>query len=880
MPIFNPFKIDNMLFRQLTIRMQVVIVAAFMILISCNAQVTVMETEPSSIGVSWKLVSNFAGSGNKMAAKFIFTNKSKVGLRDSAWAIFFNVSPRTILPNDHQEPASITHINGDWYKLTPNKGFSLLPGDTLEVNYLTEESVIKETDAPLGVYIVYYEPDGKEKRIVELGDATVVPFTDKEQLLRASADKEPIQSTELDYQKNLSMHAVSAEKALPLIPQPVKFTRGTDAFKLTTSAVITAEAGLENEAAMLATKLKDLTGADYKILPGAAGTGNINLKKGRLEVNGIREEAYKLAIDKNGINIWGSDAAGVFYGIQSLIQLIPIEALQKKSAEINMAGIIIEDAPRFAFRSVHLDVGRNFQTKETILKVLDLLATYKINHILFYATEDEGWRIEIDGLPELTEVGAVRKHLAGKEVAALHPAYGSGPFAKESGKHASGYYSRSEFIEILKYADARHIKIVPELNFPGHARAAIKSMEARYERLMKEGKEQEANEYRLIDPRDQSVFISAQGYQDNVVDVTRPSCYHFYEKVVDELISMYKTAGLTLDVMHIGGDEVASGAWEKLPPAIDLFKKNPGMGTYKNFHAYFVRNLLPLLEKRHLSVHAWEEAALFYKPDGSTLPNPEFAGGKLVPYIWNNLYDPGLGYRLANAGYPIVLCSVTNFYFDLAYNNSPLEPGLYWAGFVDTRDAFTFDPYNVYNTTYTNSMGEKMVFNKPEMLKPSARKNIIGVEAQIWSETIKGQDMLEYYMLPKLFGFAQSAWSAMRPWENVSDSATREKIISDQWNVFANTIAVKDMPRLRYMNGGYNYRVPTPGALMENGELKANSSLPGLIIRYTTDGTDPQVTSPAYTSPVKLSGNIKLRSFDAAGKGSRVVSPTQKDRMR
>lgn len=844
---------------------------AMVVLIACNAKVTVLETEPSDIGVSWKLVSNFAPPGNRMAAKFILTNRSEVALSDSGWTMFFNISPRTILPVDSAEPAAITHINGDWYKLTPNKGFSLLPGDTLEVNYHSEEAVIKETDAPLGVYIVYYEPDGKEKRIVDLGDAKVIPFAEKEQQLRGPNDHEPVQSAALDFQKNASLYAVAADKRLPLIPQPVKYTWGTDPFKLTTSVVITAEDGLESEALVLAAKLKDMTGADYKILQGAAGTGNINLKMGRLAVNGVSKEAYKLAIDKNGINIWGSDPAGVFYGIQSLAQLIPIDALQKKSAEISLPGIVIEDAPRFGFRSVHLDVGRNFQTKETILKTIDLLSTYKINNILFYATEDEGWRIEIDGLPELTEVGAQRKHLAGKEVAGLHPAYGSGPTAKESGKHGSGYYSRADFIEILKHAKSRHLRIIPELNFPGHARAAIKSMDARYERLMKEGKETEANEYRLSDPRDQSVFLSAQGYKDNVVDVTRPSCYRFYEKVVDELINMYKAAGLTMDVMHIGGDEVATGAWEKLPPAIDIFAKNPGMGTYKNFHAYFVQKLLPLLEKRNLEVHAWEEAALWYKPDGSNQPNADFAGGKLVPYIWNNLYDPGLGYRLANAGFPIVLCSVTNFYFDLAYNNSPVEPGLYWAGFVDTRDAFTYDPYNVYNTTYTNSMGDKMVFNKPEMLKPAARKNIIGVEAQIWSETIKGQDMLEYYMLPKLFGFAQTAWSAARPWENVSDSAVREKIILDQWNVFANTIATKDLPRLRYMNGGYNYRVPSPGAVIENGELKANASLPGLEIRYTTDGSDPVAGSPAYTSPVKVTGTIKLRCFDAAGKGSRVI---------
>jgi len=179
---------------------------------------------------------------------------------------------------------------------------------------------------------------------------------------------------------------------------------------------------------------------------------------------------------------------------------------------------------------LHMDVSRNFQTKETILRFLDLLAFYKVNHFLFYTTEDEGWRLEIDGLPELTQVGAQRQHTSGKDTPVLHPAYGSGPNANADGKYGSGYYTKADFIEILKYANERHIKVIPEVNLPGHARAAIKAMEARYERLMKEGKTAEANEYRLIDPNDKSEYLSAQGYRDNVVCVGQESTYHFLRK--------------------------------------------------------------------------------------------------------------------------------------------------------------------------------------------------------------------------------------------------------------------------------------------------------------------------------------------------------------
>jgi hexosaminidase len=257
--------------------------------------------------------------------------------------------------------------------------------------------------------------------------------------------------------------------------------------------------------------------------------------------------------------------------------------------------------------------------------------------------------------------------------------------------------------------------------------------------------------------------------------------------------------------------------------------------------------------------------------EGRLKVNPEFAGKNVIPYVWNNVYDPDMGYRIANAGYPVVLCNVTNFYFDLAYNNDPKEPGLYWAGFVDTRDNYTFAPYDMFKTTYTTAMGKPMVFNKVERLKPEARKNIIGVECQLWSETVKGRDMMEYYTLPKLMGFAESAWSAERPWENITDKTTRDKVIQTGWNVFVNTLAQKELPRLSYLNGGYNYRVPLPGALIENGTLNANVAFPGLTIRYTTDGSEPTQKSVEYKNPIKVSGTMKLKSFDASGKGSRTV---------
>ncbi|NIJ51289.1 family 20 glycosylhydrolase [Dyadobacter arcticus] len=844
-------------------------------LISCGKSSEVSKEQAEKIGISWKLVSNFIEPEGSFEAKFTIKNGSDFVLDGSNWKLFFSMSPRPIQTNKTPQPAVIEHINGDWYQMIASKDFRLNPGDSITINYTGTEGVIKETDAPMGLYFVFYDKEGKEKDIVQVADFTVEPFTTKEQILRGTRDLMAIPTAETRYKDNLAFTTLGADQLLKIIPSPVKMTSGAGTFTLTSKANVFYQEGLETEAKLLIEKLKAVTGTDFPIQKGSPQTASasapaIVLKTGAMSVNGIAKEAYKLQVDQNGVAITGSDAAGVFYGVQSLLQLIPTESYVKKSDSVILGYVQVEDAPRFHFRSMHLDVGRNFQTKESIKRVLDLLASYKINHFLFYTAEDEGWRLEIDGLPELTEVGAQRQHISGMNAPAMQPSYGSGPVAYDKGKHGSGFYSKADFIEILKYANERHIKVIPELNFPGHALAAIKSMEARNARLMKEGKETEANEYRLIDPDDKSVYLSAQAYKNNVVCVARESTYHFFEKVVDEIAKMYKEAGLTMDTFHTGGDEVADGVWTKSPMIDKLLKENPKLKGPKSLQTYFFGRLLPRLEKRNLKVHGWEEIALTKTPAGAYLSNPEFVGHPVFPYIWNNVFDVDLGNRMANDGYQVILCNVTNFYFDMSYDNDPKEPGLYWAGFVDTRDMWTFSPYNMFKTTEETAMGKPMKeeFVGKQLLKPEARKNIYGVESQLWSETIKGRDMMEYSILPKLLGFAESAWTE-RKWENVADDATRTKMIREGWNVFANSVAQRHLPRLRYQNGGYNYRIPMPGAVLENGELRANVELPGLTIRYTTDGSEPTANSTAYTAPIRLVGKIKLKSFDAAGTASR-----------
>ncbi|MFT4032129.1 MAG: family 20 glycosylhydrolase [Siphonobacter sp.] len=828
---------------------------------SCKS--TEKASEGSSIAVSWKLVSNFTDVKSGFKARFVLKNNSSETLGNKDWTLFFNMSPRPIQESKTPVAAKVESINGDWYKLTPNETFELKPGDSLEIPYEGIAAVIKETDAPMGLYFVF-KKDNKEV-IEQVSDYTVEPFTTKEQVLRGPEDQFPLPTPAYHYQQNAALSVVPAEQRPILIPSPVKVTKGSGSVELSDNWPIIYTKNLENEALQLSNSLQQLTGKAFSLKEGNTSEKGIHLSMAPVTVNGISSEAYRLTISGEGIQITGNDAAGVFYGSQSLLALLPVPA--KKALTLPI--LQIEDAPRFPFRSTQLDVARNFQTKETVKHILDLLAFYKINHMLFYITEDEGWRLEIKDLPELTEVGSHRQHTSGMKATALHPSYGSGPIANAKGTFGSGFYTRADFIEILKYANERHIRVIPEIGFPGHSRSAIKSMEARYERLMKEGKKEAAEEFRLIDPEDKSEYTSAQGYHDNVICVARESAVHFFDTVIDDVMSMYKEAGITLKVLHVGGDEVPAGVWTKSPLIDKLLKDHPEIKGPQYVQSYFFGKMLPHLQKRGLEVHGWEEIGLNADAQGKYVANPDFAGKGVVPYIWNNVFDVDLGYRMANAGYPVVLCNVTNLYMDMAYNNDPKEPGLYWGPFIGPRQAWTFAPYDFAKTTYTNAIGKKLDFTDKEKLKN--RKNIFGLEAQLWSETVKGPEMLQYYMLPKLPAFAETAWAAERPWETIEDQTQREKSILTGWNAFANALATRELPRLSYLNGGYNYRVPTPGATLESGLLSANAEYPGLAIRYTTDGTEPTINSTVYQSPVKINGTVKLKCFDSSGKASQTV---------
>lgn len=848
------------------------VIAIFFLISGCTVSDNSLP-DNSTLSIKWKVLANEFGEQNRCYARFTFKNAGSHKISGDNWKMYFNQATLHINEIANKELGIVEHINGDFYRFIPGDSFQVMPGDSLVFEYSYKGVMIKEGDGPAGLYIVSGTGDAQNISVIK--NFSIEAFSDYEKIFPGDELKSLWPTPQNEFIKNEYIHELPDVNVGKIIPTPFQVKLGKGKFELNSSTTVFYDEALENEATYLIDRIKSSFSLTVKKQTGKSLNGNsISLRMKNIKVNGMQQEAYILNVEPaKGIVITGSDEAGVFYGIQSLLSIAERQDINK---EISIDEVEIQDAPRFAFRGFLLDVARNFQSKEAVLKLIDLLATYKINHLNLRLTEDEAWRLEIARLPELTQLGSKRGHTL-DDAACLIPAFGSGPFAGAQGTHGSGYYSRKDFVEMIKYADDRHVKIVPEICFPSHARAAIKSMEYRYKKFMEMGDRESAEEFRLIDPDDKSEYYSAQQFKDNIVNVCSESTYHFYETVVKDIKAMYDEAGVRFDFLHTGGDEVPSGAWTQSPICSQFLQTHPEIENPRHLQAYFFNKVSDILQKYELTLGGWEEVVLKKDSTGKVTVNAEFVNQNVIPYVWDNTGENiDLGNRIANAGYNVILCNVTNLYFDLSYSTDPKEPGLYWGGFHDAIDPFLLVPYDVFKSTVYTQYGlfdqSPSLPDRVESLLPTRKNNIYGLQAQLWSETVKGSEMMEYYVIPKLFAFAEKAWSSEKKWESEKDNSLRITAMKTEWNEIANRIGKNELPRLDKIFGGFNYRIATPGVIIENVMLKANVSFPGLIIRYTTDGSEPGIESPVYTVPVKVQGVIKVKAFNQAGRGSRTVT--------
>uniref|UniRef100_H2ZIF0 beta-N-acetylhexosaminidase n=1 Tax=Ciona savignyi TaxID=51511 RepID=H2ZIF0_CIOSA len=323
------------------------------------------------------------------------------------------------------------------------------------------------------------------------------------------------------------------------------------------------------------------------------------------KVEGVPDsnESYKIRIDnaRSMIIITAPSSAGIYYAGRTLLSL----AERNGSMQLSFPTGTIKDSPRYGYRGLHIDVARNFVPADDVIKIIEAIALYKMNKLHFHLTDDEGWRIEIDGLPELTQIGAQRCHTETEEDC-LFPALGSGPNKSTSG---TGFYSAEEYKRILRAAVHHHVEVIPEIDTPGHSHAAIQAMEARYRKYRYDDKAS-AEEFRLADPNDISTAMSVQHFRNNALNPCMASSYRFVEKVITEIKKLHSDIQ-PLQTIHMGGDEVAKKSWEGSPICNNFIATSADFPhSTVDLQEYYIRKVSDICKQHHLKLAVWEDGAM------------------------------------------------------------------------------------------------------------------------------------------------------------------------------------------------------------------------------------------------------------------------------
>ncbi|MBJ3814518.1 family 20 glycosylhydrolase [Shimwellia pseudoproteus] len=830
----------------------------------------------AALGADW-------ASCNK--ATITLTNHGEA-ITDSDWAIYFP-SIRQILKIDNDQ-FTVTHIVGDLHKLSPTKKFTGFPaGQSVTIPIVNEYWQLFMTDVIPRWYVTSGDATPKVIASTNTEDVTqfVSPITG-DQWKRTPDDKNILMTAEARFEKNSDVKLINAQQLRgQILPSPSRVTvHGQDVdlskgVKLDLSALSAPSAqAITDRFALLGVK----TDGSYPV--------NAQIASGEFNGDDAVPGAYRLHIGAKEAVVTGYDQAGVFYGMQSILSLIPTQGAMK------IATLDAQDAPRFPYRGMFIDVGRNFHSKAVILRALDQMAAYKLNKFHFHLTDDEGWRIEIPGLPELTEIGSKRCHDLSEKTCLL-PQLGSGPDTSTNG---SGFFTKADYIEILKYAKARHIEVIPEIDVPAHARAAVIAMEARYDRLMKAGKTQEASAYRLLDPTDTSntrgvQFYDRTGYLNPCLESSR----NFIDKVIGEIQQMHKEAGLPLSTWHFGGDEAKNiylgpGYTDKNKPEagkgqLDLSKQDKPWAKSQvcqamlkagkvedmdHLPSWFAVEVSKIVDKHGIEkMQAWQDGLKDAKDAQA------FATKRVGVNFWDTLYWGGADSAndWANKGYEVTISNPDYVYLDFPYEVDPMEPGYYWGTrFTDERKLFSFAPNNLPQNAETSVDRDGMAFTaKSDKPWPGA----YGMSAQVWSEVVRTDDELEYRLFPRIIVMAERAWhkagweqpfQAGREYQGGVTHHVDAQALHKDWERFANLLGQRELAKVD--KTAIAYRLPVPGARVANGVLEANVSLPGIAIEYSLDNGKQWQRYQDSARP-QVSGDVQVRTRSPDGqRTSRVTT--------
>lgn len=504
---------------------------------------------------------------------------------------------------------------------------------------------------------------------------------------------------------------VYAQTFINIVPEPVsvKAEKGTFVLNNKTELVY-KDASLQKTAALLHAYFKEALGLNLSLKTKA--TTLTNFIELSLEVL-PQKDAYSLKAGKDMLSIKAREAIGVFYGTQTLKQLIPAETAKIKSKSFQIAAVTIYDYPRFGYRGMHLDVSRHFEPVSYVKKYIDYLAFHKFNNFHWHLTDDQGWRLEIKKYPLLTQVGGFRKGT----IIGRYPGTGN------DGIYYGGFYTQEEAREVVKYAADRFITVIPEIEMPGHASAAI----AAYPQLSCFPDEDTEI------PVGTSFNGSTKGKNVQQTwgvfpDIFTPTgfTFNFLENVLDEVIAIFPSK-----IIHIGGDEAPKDNWKRSDFCQQLIKEK-NLKDEHGLQSYFIQRIEKYLNQKGRKIIGWDEIL-----EGGLAPNA-------LVMSWRG--EAG-GIEAAKQKHDVVMTPSGYAYFD--HTQSLNEDSVTIGGYTSLEKVYSYEPY-------------------AKELAPEEQKYILGAQANLWTEYIKNPAKIEYMIFPRMSALSEVLWSPAekRSWEN------------------------------------------------------------------------------------------------------------------